>query len=134
MDITFFRDGMPVLAVTCSSPETYRVGFEDCDEVSGLYDEKHYFKDGKVHRRPPPPSDLHTFDYKLGQWIQDSASALTLIRDRRNRLLADCDWTALSDAALTGQQKAAWVAYRQALRDITKQPDPFNIVWPTPPT
>ena len=24
-----------------------------------------------------------------------------------------------------------WLAYRQELRDITKQPDPFNIIWPT---
>ena len=26
-----------------------------------------------------------------------------------------------------------WLDYRQALRDITKQPDPMNIDWPTPP-
>jgi hypothetical protein len=29
--------------------------------------------------------------------------------------------------------KEVWAAYRQALRDVTLQPDPFNIVWPTPP-
>jgi len=27
----------------------------------------------------------------------------------------------------------ALLAYRQALRDITKQKDPNNIIWPTPP-
>jgi hypothetical protein len=26
-----------------------------------------------------------------------------------------------------------WVAYRAALRDVTKQSDPFNIVWPVMP-
>jgi hypothetical protein len=26
--------------------------------------------------------------------------------------------------------KTAWATYRQALRDITKQADPFNIAWP----
>ncbi|MGG4054103.1 phage tail assembly chaperone [Delftia tsuruhatensis] len=28
---------------------------------------------------------------------------------------------------------APWLAYRQALRDITDQPDPLAIVWPTAP-
>jgi len=26
--------------------------------------------------------------------------------------------------------KTAWATYRQALRDITTQADPFNITWP----
>jgi hypothetical protein len=29
--------------------------------------------------------------------------------------------------------KESWAIYRQALRDITNQADPFNITWPTPP-
>ena len=49
------------------------------------------------------------------------------IRSARNELLKDSDWTQLSDSPV---DKAAWALYRQALRDITKQPDPFNISWP----
>jgi len=29
--------------------------------------------------------------------------------------------------------KAAWATYRQELRDITTQSDPFNIIWPSKP-
>ena len=53
------------------------------------------------------------------------------IRHLRGRELSACDWTQLPDVPLTTQQ--AWQTYRQALRDITTQLDPLNIVWPTPP-
>jgi hypothetical protein len=55
------------------------------------------------------------------------------IRSERNAKLSVCDWTQLSDAPLTNIQTAAWATYRQELRDITIQTDPFNIVWPQPP-
>lgn len=49
--------------------------------------------------------------------------------DRNGRLLA-CDWTQLPDAPVDA---TPWATYRQALRDITTQPDPFNITWPEEP-
>lgn len=52
------------------------------------------------------------------------------IRKQRNYKLYLCDWTQLPDAPLTTRQKTDWTSYRQALRDITSQEDPFNIVWP----
>lgn len=52
----------------------------------------------------------------------------TVIRNQRNQMLKDCDWTQLTDAPV---DKAAWATYRQALRDITTQTNPFNIVWPS---
>jgi hypothetical protein len=54
------------------------------------------------------------------------------VREERNRLLTNSDWTQLADAPITN--KAAWAAYRTALRNVPEtQTDPFNIVWPTPP-
>ena len=52
------------------------------------------------------------------------------VRSQRKTKLVGCDWTQLPDAPVDA---AAWAEYRQALRDITNQPDPFNIVWPKPP-
>jgi hypothetical protein len=57
-------------------------------------------------------------------------------RVKRNQLLAESDWTQLPDArALMGAEKAAeWDTYRQALRDITNQPNfPAQIDWPVKP-
>ena len=55
----------------------------------------------------------------------------TVIRAERNRLLADCDWTQLPDVPVDA---AAWATYRQALRDVTNQANPFAIVWPERPS
>lgn len=61
------------------------------------------------------------------QQIDDQWAA---VRAERNEKLAACDWTQLPDAPV---DKAAWATYRQELRDITLQSDPFNIIWPTAP-
>jgi hypothetical protein len=50
------------------------------------------------------------------------------VRNQRNFYLIRSDWTQLPDAPV---DTATWATYRQALRDITTQSDPFNIVWPT---
>jgi len=52
------------------------------------------------------------------------------VRLKRNRLLADTDWMALSDNTMTPE----WASYRQALRDITGQTGfPYSVNWPTKP-
>lgn len=54
-----------------------------------------------------------------------------VVRSQRNSLLAECDWTQLSD---TQVDTAAWATYRQALRDITEQAGfPWSILWPIQP-
>jgi hypothetical protein len=53
------------------------------------------------------------------------------VRDYRNLLLSESDWTQMPDSPLIGN--VAWVTYRQLLRDITNSPDPFTIVWPDIP-
>jgi hypothetical protein len=50
-----------------------------------------------------------------------------VVRSQRNQMLKDCDWTQLADSPVN---KKAWATYRQALRDLTKQADPFKITWP----
>ena len=52
--------------------------------------------------------------------------------DRRNRL-EQSDYTQIADVPLTPEVKVTWATYRQKLRDITKQSDPFALVWPTQP-
>ncbi len=55
----------------------------------------------------------------------------TVIRAERNKLLVESDWTQLPDAPVDA---AAWATYRQALRDVTTQANPFAIVWPESPS
>lgn len=52
------------------------------------------------------------------------------IRTKRNSLLAETDYLALSDTTLSSDM----AAYRQALRDVTSQAGfPTSVTWPTKP-
>lgn len=56
------------------------------------------------------------------------------VRKDRNYLLSECDWTQVTDAPLTAEQKQAWADYRQALRNITASEGfPFAVQWPAKP-
>lgn len=53
------------------------------------------------------------------------------LRNRRNALLAACDWRMVPDAPW---DVTPWEAYRQALRDLPDNTsDPRQVVWPVEP-
>lgn len=54
------------------------------------------------------------------------------VRFERDMYLQQSDWTQLPD--VSNVDKTAWATYRQQLRDVTTQADPFNITWPTKPS
>lgn len=73
-----------------------------------------------------------------------AAEPFTLLREERNRRLAECDWVVTKNAEYGYNIPKEWRAYRQALRDlpsITYKPelDEFgylkmdSVAWPTPP-
>jgi len=75
------------------------------------------------------------YNVKVESTTSDEQTALidnewVNIRSQRNFKLKDTDWRASSDLTMSD----AWKTYRQALRDITTQSDPFNITWPTEPS
>ena len=43
------------------------------------------------------------------------------------------DWAVLRAADQGEPVSPEWLAYRQALRDVTAQADPLNIAWPVAP-
>ena len=56
------------------------------------------------------------------------------VRQTRNSLLKDCDWTQLSDSPLSIEDKALWATYREELRNVPEDnEDPENITWPVAP-
>ncbi len=56
----------------------------------------------------------------------------TQVRAQQRQKLYESDWTcSVTDYEVPN--KPEWVQYRAALRDVTKQADPFAIVWPVAP-
>ncbi|TAF13949.1 MAG: hypothetical protein EAZ74_04830 [Alphaproteobacteria bacterium] len=102
--------------------------------IEGNYpDDKYYIVDGFAVLMPSKPSEYCVFNYKTKQWVDPRTpeTQWPIVRAERNRKLQACDWTQLSDIPL--ETKMLWETYRQELRDITNQPDPFNVIWPTKP-
>jgi len=76
-------------------------------------------------------------------WIEDTATEeeindkITLkwlqIREHRNELLKETDWTQFQDSPITGSKLTEWQTYRQELRDLTTYENPFTLEWPIQP-
>ena len=86
-----------------------------------------YWSDHET-QAPLPESDRY-------DWFEDEKRLYTVaLRDQRNELLAERDWTQYSDSPLSESKKVEWQTYRQTLRDITitnwKQE---GTVWPQKP-
>jgi len=59
-----------------------------------------------------------------------SAEPMRLLREERNKRIAETDWWAGSDHTMTTEQ----TNYRQALRDITESATSLDdVTWPTKP-
>lgn len=102
-------------------PVTYWKPYDHASEK--LASVEPYIEDGGVFAvEVQPLSQEEIAARDESQWAK--------VRADRNKRLADCDWTQLPDAPVDA---AAWAAYRQELRDITTQTDPFNITWPQEP-
>lgn len=82
--------------------------------------------------------ELGPFRQENSSWIRGwnvvalpDEDAARNVRAARDAEIATSDWTQVLDSPV---DRAAWAAYRQALRDIPQQVGfPQNIVWPTKP-
>jgi hypothetical protein len=99
--------------------------------VEHVDDSQYFVQDGAVTSMGEKPSPHHRFDFTTKQWVdpRTAEDEWVLVRFKRNKLMSACDWTQLPDVNASPD----WTAYRQALRDITTQADPFAIVWPVAP-
>lgn len=58
-----------------------------------------------------------------------------LVREKRQPLIDQTDWTQMPDAQLTTDKKAEFANYRQLLRDLPQTyNNPDDVVWPAKPT
>jgi hypothetical protein len=55
------------------------------------------------------------------------------VRIMRDALLAQSDWTQFQDSPISGTTLVEWQTYRQSLRDVTSQQNPYNLSWPVKP-
>ena len=66
--------------------------------------------------------------------VEEGPETAEEIRARRDKLLADTDWTQTLDAPIDAATRESMRTYRQALRDVPQQDGfPADIQWPELP-
>lgn len=93
-----------------------------------------YVVNGELAPLPTKPGENYEFDYEAKAWVYNAVEAWGVLRYKRDQLIAATDWRVTKAMESGSSLSAPWVAYRQALRDVTNQSDPLNIVWPVEPT
>lgn len=78
------------------------------------------------------PEEETARDAEEAAWAAgENDRAMEALRQERNQLLHDCDWTQSRDLTLSNDD--AWKSYRSALRDFPAKVDLNNITWPKEP-
>lgn len=103
--------------------------------IEGIADDAtQYIENGQIIDMSPKPNGEAVFDYETKQWVLNYPAQENDVKNKRDALLYQSDWTQIPNNPLTPAKQDEWAVYRQELRDITNQPGyPFNVIWPTPP-
>jgi len=78
-------------------------------------------------------------EYKIvdGEAVIRTDNTLEILRNKRNELLKESDWTQVNDCPLSDSKKQEWATYRQSLRDLPSTNQSVNniadVIFPTIP-
>jgi len=108
-----------VFPVTPTEAPAYNEQTQRVEEVNPTFDGSTWSEAWQIIELTPEQQELNT------------QSRAQEVRQRRDTLLEQCDWTQLPDSPV---DPAAWTTYRQELRDVPQQAGfPWNVTWPIPP-
>jgi len=96
-----------------------------------------------IEENPPSITWSQNISWNGAQWIVENKTESEVvqlrqnewikIREKRNVKLQETDWIIIRQLERGEKADEAILQYRQALRDITLQTDPFNLQWPVNP-
>ena len=103
-------------------------------EINEYVIQDSFVENSIVVAMPPKPNGCYVFNYATKQWDQDFDKQTNEIKNQRDQLLSQSDWTQIPNNPLTIAKQQEWASYRQQLRDIPSQSGyPFNVIWPVQP-
>ena len=83
--------------------------------------------------------DYQPNEYKIvnGEAVIRTDNTLEILRNKRNELLTQSDWTQVNDSPLSDSKKQEWATYRQSLRDLPSTNQSVNniadVIFPSMP-
>ena len=122
--------------------KTYDFSGEDYEIVETEVDVQGFYQSGHIEgssyhlKWDVSKKEVVTDDDAKTAW--ELAQEWKQIRQERNRLLSESDWTQGGDSPLTTQKKSDWAKYRTSLRtlpeDQSSKTKYSDITWPTKPS
>lgn len=119
------------------------VFYDNVEEITALEDEeKRYSYDIyrlKSNYRDDLEKDLNDNEKQFIKWLElakktEISNLAKEIRNKRDELLKETDWTQMEDTALTKENQEIYKEYRQKLRDIPEQSlFPYQVEFPAIP-
>lgn len=107
----------------------YPVNFVECgSDYTKNYEESTPILSGSVYIQVW--NETNASDEEISTKIEEKWLE---VRELRDNLLSQSDWTQFQDSPITGSSLTDWQTYRQSLRDITSQSNPFSLSWPARP-
>lgn len=112
---------------------------ENIAEIEGEDGGKTYTADEYIMVLPVSQSLKKRIEENFDAWMkkakQDDYNAVAAeVRVEREKLLTATDYILLADYPISAEERQAWQAYRQALRDITDQAGfPYDVTFPEKP-
>ena len=83
--------------------------------------------------KPEFDESVYTCEWVSGEWVLDLIPTWDSIRNERDLLLSQSDWSVMPDSS-PKPSKESWLNYRQGLRDIPQNfSNPEDVVFPTKP-
>lgn len=130
LDSILVFDNNKLLESNTAFTETHFV--DDNNQIQELSEELKL-----AYRNIPGPTYL--WNPRQGGWIDTRTQEeivqqqWDLIKRQQKQILNNTDWLVIRAIDTNTTIPADWQQYRQQIRDITNQQDPFNIQWPVPP-
>ena len=133
---TMFAQMPPPYTVDRGGKNSAIVTFaENAEQVS----ENEVMADVYMLEAPWTPDIMERVEANYEAWLAHAKSIdyeinAAKVRERRDALLAETDWTQAPDAPFIEEEFQAWRCYRQALRDVPQQEGfPYAVAWPDKP-
>ena len=137
--ITYYETltGRVVGCAICTEEEVQLNLPTGCSVFDGLIDGLDFYIINNIAIKiPEKPSEFHEFNFVTKQWVNTKTLEIEsqIVKDKRNVLLQQSDWTQITNNPLSSEVQQQWATYRQQLRDITNQSGyPNSVIWPTKP-
>lgn len=127
------NDGRILMAISCLDEPEAMMGGVVVAVASKVDPTRSVMVDGEALDLGPRPSIRHTLNIVARKWEITVTAQWDEVREKRDALLAASDWVVLRAYEQGVPIPTEWLAYRQALRDITNQADPEAVTWPNIP-